>query len=78
MLSEAEVTFVGTGSAKGFVNFIIATILIALLIIGLVFLVMALMAGKKKINPNTRHDLRDNNQYQTQLGRASNTGRNTA
>ena len=40
-------TFVGTGSAKGFVNFIIATILIALLIIGLVFLVMALMAGRK-------------------------------
>jgi hypothetical protein len=37
------VTFVGTGQAKGFVHFIIAAILIALLIIVLAFLVIMLI-----------------------------------
>lgn len=60
--SEAVVTFVGTGVAKGFINFIIATILIALLIIGLVMLMSVIML-KGKTGPNVRTDLRDNNSY---------------
>jgi hypothetical protein len=60
--SEAVITFVGTGMAKGFVNFIIATILIALLIIGLVMLMSAIMLNKKG-GPNVRTDLRENTNY---------------
>lgn len=61
--SEAVVTFVGTGSAKGFIHFIIAAILIALLIIALAFLIIALMYNKKYEGPNTLFDLRDANAY---------------
>lgn len=63
--SEAIVTFVGTGQAKGFVHFIIATILIALLIIVLAFLViMLILRGQRSLQPQTRYDLRENNTYQ--------------
>lgn len=72
--SEAVVTFVGTGAAKGFLNFIIATILIALLIIALVFLVIVLTMGEKNKKPNVRTEVRENNNYVAPLGRSSQGG----
>jgi len=63
--SEAVVTFVGTGQAKGFVHFIIATILIALLIIVLAFLViMLILKNQRSAQPQTRIEYRDNNTIQ--------------
>lgn len=56
-------TFVGTGSAKSFIYFIIAAILIALLIIAIAFLVIGMMFNKKSYVPNTRFDLRNDNAY---------------
>lgn len=76
--SEAVVTFVGTGSAKSFIYFIIAAILIALLIIALAFLAIALVYNKNRpFMPNTIYDLRNDNAYQNPRGhtRASGQGR---
>lgn len=62
MESEATVTFVGTGSAKSFIHFIIAAILIALLIIALVFLILVLLMKPRGQGPQTMFDLKDHNQ----------------
>lgn len=45
--SEAIVTFVGTGQAKGFINFIIATILVAVLIIVMAYLLIICIVPQK-------------------------------
>lgn len=70
--SEAVVTFVGTGQAKGFVHFIIATILIALLLIVLAYLViMLVLSNPRSAKAQTHVEVRDNNTIQQHRARVS-------
>ena len=57
--SEAYITFVGTGRPKGFIQFIVATLLIALLVIIIVFLIIMLCQDKRKNYAFTSFGLRD-------------------
>lgn len=70
--SEAIVTFVGTGQAKGFINFIIATILVAVLIIVTTFLLFTIFMynGQSRREPYTQATLRDNNMDHNPRSRA--------
>jgi hypothetical protein len=68
--SEAVVTFVGTGKAAGFIHFIIATLLIALLLIALAACTAAVfLSQQKKDKPHTySQELREYNTYQMPRG----------